>query len=131
MNKRSMILLMALFLLLGCQKETETETEVPIEGVLIRIENTSKYTFQDIKVVLYEEKLYGTLSPRESSNYQAFSKAHRYAYIELKIRNKLYVLQPIDFLGEEELKDGKYTYQLNVGDTSSQSRRLDLTFKKD
>ena len=82
-------------------------------------------------MVLYEEKLYGTLSPRESSNYQAFSKAHRYAYIELKIRNKLYVLQPIDFLGEEELKDGKYTYQLNVGDTSSQSRRLDLTFKKD
>jgi hypothetical protein len=129
MNKRSMILLMALFLLLGCQKEPEPE--VPTEGVLIRIENTSKYTFQDIKVVLYEEKLYGTLSPRESSNYQAFSKAHRYAYIELKIRNKLYVLQPIDFLGEEELKDGKYTYQLNVDDTSSQSRRLDLTFKKD
>ncbi|MDX2067980.1 MAG: hypothetical protein SFV55_06110 [Haliscomenobacter sp.] len=127
MNKRSMILLMALFLLLGCQKETEG----PTEGVLIRIENTSRYTFQDIKVSITEEKLYGTLSPRESSNYQAYSKAYRYAYIELKIRNKLYVLQPIDYFGEEELKEGKYTYQLDVEDTSSQSRRLDLTFKKD
>ena len=129
MNKRSMILLMALFLLLGCQKEKETE--VPTDGVLIRIENTSKYTFKDIKVVIDEERLYGTLSPRESSNYQAFSKAYRYAYIELKIKNKLYFLQPIDYFGEEELQDGKYTYQLNVDDTSSQSRRLDLTFKKD
>ena len=131
MNKRSMILLMALFLLLGCQKETETEAEVPTEGVLIRIENTSKYNFQDIKVVIDEERLYGTLSPREKSTYQSFSKAYRYAYIELKIRNKLYVLQPIDYFGEEELKEGKYTYQLNVDDTSSQSRRLDLIFKKD
>ena len=127
MNKRSMIPLVALFLLLGCQKEKEG----PTEGVLIRIENTSKDTFKDIKVVIDEEKLYGTLSPRESSNYQAFSKAYRYAYIELKIRNKLYVLQPNDYFGEEELKEGKYTYQLNVDDTSSQSRRLDLTFKKD
>jgi hypothetical protein len=129
MNKRSMILLMALFLLLGCQKEKETEG--PTEGILICIENTSKYTYQDIKVVLAEERLYGTLAPRASSTYQSFSKAYRYAYIELKINNKLYVLQPIDYVGEEELKDGKYTYQLNVEDTSSQSRRLDLIFKKD
>ncbi|WP_421796483.1 hypothetical protein [Haliscomenobacter sp.] len=131
MNKRSMILLMAIFLMLGCQKEKETETAVPTEGILIRIENNSKYTFKDIKVVIDEEKLYGTLSPREKSNYQAFSMAYRYAYIELKIRNKLYVLQPIDYFGEEKLKEGKYTYQLNVEDTSSQNGRLDLTFKKD
>ena len=127
MNKRSMIPLMAIFLLLGCQKEKE----VPTEGVLIRIENTSKYTYQDIKVVIDEERLYGTLAPRASSNYQAFSKAYLYAYIELKINNKLYVLQPIDYVGEEELQDGKYTYQLTIGDTSSLSRQLDLTFKKD
>ena len=127
MNKRSMIPLMALFLLLGCQKEKE----VPTEGVLIRIENTSKYTYQDIKVVIDEERLYGTLAPRASSTYQSFSKAYRYAYIELKINNKLYVLQPIDYVGEEELQDGKYTYQLTIGDTSSLSRQLDLIFKKD
>jgi len=127
MNKRSMIPLMAIFLLLGCQKEKEG----PTEGVLIRIENSSKYTYQDIKVVIDEERLYGTLAPRESSTYQSFSKAYRYAYVELKINNKLYVLQPIDYVGEEELQDGKYTYQLNVGDTSSLSRQLDLTFKKD
>ncbi len=127
MNKRSMILLMALFLWLGCQKETEG----PTEGVLIRIENTSKYTYQDIKVVLDKERLYGTLDPRASSTYQSFSKAYRYAYIELKIKNKRYGLQPIDYVGEEELQDGKYTYQLNVADTASLSRHLDLTFKKD
>lgn len=126
-----MILLMALFLLLGCQKEKETETAVPTEGVLIRIENTSKYNFKDIKVVINEERLYGALSPREKSTYQSFSMAYRYAYIELKIRDKLYVLQPIDYLGEEELKEGKYTYQLNVDNISSLGRQLDLTFKKD
>lgn len=127
MNKRNMILAMALFLLLGCQKEKENSNE----GVLIRIENSSKYTYQDIKVAIAEEKLYETLAPGASSAYQSFSKAYRYAYIELKINNKRYGLQPVDYVGEEELKDGKYTYQLNVEDTSSLSRQLNLTFKKD
>ena len=123
----SMILLVALFLFLTCQKETENSTE----GVLIRIQNTSKFSYQDIKVAVDEEKFYETLSPGASSAYQRFSKAYRYAYIELKINNKRYVLQPIDYVGEEELKDGKYTYQLNVEDTSSLNRQVNLTFKGD
>lgn len=125
--RTSTILLMALFLLLGCQKEVKTLEE----GVFIRIENNSKFSYQDIKVAIAEERLYEPLSPGESSAYQRFSKAFRYAYIELKINNKRYGLQPIDYVGEEELKDGKYTYQLNVEDTSSLSRQLNLTFKKD
>lgn len=125
--RNSTILLMALFLLLGCQKEVKTLEE----GVFIRIENTSKYTYQGIKVSIAEEKFYEPLAPGTSSAYQRFSKAFRYAYIELKINNKRFSLQPIDYVGEEELKDGKYTYQLNVEDTSSLSRQLNLTFKKD
>ncbi len=125
--RNSTILLMALFLLLGCQKEAKTLEE----GVFIRIENTSKFSYQNIKVSITEEKFYEPLAPGTSSAYQRFSKAFRYAYIELKINNKRFSLQPIDYVGEEELKDGKYTYQLNVEDTSSLSRQLNLTFKED
>ncbi|AEE50152.1 hypothetical protein [Haliscomenobacter hydrossis] len=123
----SMILLMALFLFLACQKEMESSTE----GVFIRIQNTSKFSYQDIKVVIAEERLYEPLAPGASSAYQRFSKAFRYAYIELKINGKRFGLQPIDYVGEEELKDGKYTYQLNVEDTSSLNRQVNLTFKED
>ena len=103
--RNSTTLLMALFLLLGCQKEAKTLEE----GVFIRIENTSKFSYQNIKVSITEEKFYEPLAPGTSSAYQRFSKAFRYAYIELKINNKRFSLQPIDYVGEEELKDGKYT----------------------
>ena len=122
-------ILLFVFFLLGCEKEKEDTLETG--GILIRIENTSKFTYKDIKVKLDEEREYGNLSSGEKSAYQSFSRAYRYAYVELNINGKRYIIQPIDFVGEEELKEGKYTYQITADESSNEYGRLDLTFKED
>lgn len=127
--RKSIILLMALFTILGCEKEKETE--VFTGGVLIRIENTSKFAYKDIKVILSEERSYGNLPSGANSAYQPFSIGYRFAYIEFKIDNKPFLIQPRDYVGEKPLEDGKYTYQINVEDTSRLNRQLNLTFKED
>jgi len=123
------IIVLFVFLLLGCEKEKEDILETG--DILIRIENTSKYAYKEIKVKLDEEREYENLSSGETSAYRSFSRAYRYAYVELKINDKRYILQPIDFVGEEELKEGKYTYQITADKSSSEYGGLDLTFKKD
>jgi len=125
------IIVLFVLLLLGCEKEKEKEDTLETGQILIRIENTSKFTYKDIKVKLDEEREYENLSSGETSVYRPFSRAYRYAYVELKINGKRYVLQPIDYFGEEELKEGKYTYQITADDSSNEYGRLDLTFKED
>lgn len=128
MKKVSLLVVMVLTLFLSCEKEKETQLG---EGIQIRIENTSSYTYKDVLVKLSEDRHYGTLAPGEKSAYQTFTTAYRYAYVELKIGDKTYVLQPIDYVGEEELKEGKYTYQISADNGSDQYGRLGLTFKED
>lgn len=123
------IIVLFVFFSLSCEKEKEDTLETG--GILIRIENTSKFTYKDIKVKLDEEREYENLFAGETSAYRPFSRAYRYAYVELKINDKRYILQPIDFVGEEELKEGKYTYQIAADDSSSEYGRLNLTFKED
>ncbi len=125
------IIVLFVFLLLGCEKEKEKEDILETGDILIRIENTSKFTYKDIKVKVDEEREYENLSAGETSAYRPFSRAYRYAYVELKINGKRHVLQPIDYFGEEELKEGKYTYQIKADESSSEYGRLDLTFKED
>ena len=125
------IIVLFVLLLLGCEKEKEKEDTLETGQILIRIENTSKFTYKDIKVKLDEEREYENLSSGETSAYRPFSRAYRYAYVELKINGKRYVLQPIDYFGEEELKEGKYTYQITADNSSNEYGRLDLTFKED
>lgn len=128
MKKVSLLVVMVLMLFLSCEKEKETQLG---EGIQIRIENTSSYTYKDVLVKLSEDRNYGNLAPGTKSDYQTFTTAYRYAYIELKIGNKSYILQPIDYVGEEELKEGKYTYQLWADGSADQYGRLWLTFKED
>jgi len=123
----SLFVLVLITSLLSCEKEQEGQAG---EGVQIRVENTSQFTYQEILVKIDEEHHYGTLKPGDKSAYQTFTKAYRYAYVRLKIGDKTYVLQPIDYGGEKELKEGKYTYQV-VAHDGAPSGHLALTLKED
>lgn len=128
MRISSLFVLVLVASFLSCEKEQEDQVN---KGIQIRIENTSQFTYQEILVKIDEDHHYGTLASGEKSAYQTFTKAYRYAYVRLKIGDKSYVLQPIDYVGEKDLKAGKYTYQIVAHDGAGSSGHLGLMFKED
>ena len=48
------------------------------------------------------------------SEYQEYELAYQYAYVQITSGEEVFVLQPIDFVGETPLPIGLYTYVLNI-----------------
>ena len=98
---------------------------------MIRIENDSDWTYLDLRVNPYDEEMnYGDLGPGEVSDYKPFEIAYRYAQIQVRIDDAEYVLQPIDYVGETPLKNGKYTYIIGISDLNN-PYGLTLEFSED
>ena len=84
----------------------------PVE---IRVLNTSSVTFDKVRInTSGGEQTYLDIEPNNYSSYQSFDFAYRYAYVHVQAGEEEYVLQPIDYVGEEKVKAGKYTYEINV-----------------
>lgn len=94
--------------LFACKKNED-------EGVYIRIRNISAYPFATTYVnTPGGDNQYGALSPAQNSDYHAFTKAYRYAYLKASVQGQDLVLQPYDYVGEQPLEPGHYTYIVNV-----------------
>ncbi|MEQ8524617.1 hypothetical protein [Gracilimonas sp.] len=123
-NFKLLFIFTSLFILItGCDGNIfDTDKD---KDVQIRIENSSEYTLENIRVSFPEEEVsYGTLDPADSSDYRKVKKAYRYAYIESEIDGQKAVLQPIDYVGEDYLEAGTYTYQLFVYGESGQNEPI-------
>ncbi len=84
-----------------------------LTSVNIRIKNSSSRIFDRV-LVESEEHIYENVGTDAFSVYQEYESAYRYNYIEITSGEESFVLQPIDFVGEEELPIGLYTYDLNI-----------------
>lgn len=84
-------------------------------GVYLRVHNASDIDFDSLTVEFpIQTEEFGTLAAGEASDYRLIDGAYRYAYAEARHRDQLYVLQPIDFVGESFLRPGTYTYHFEV-----------------
>lgn len=101
--------------------------------VEIRIANRSNFEMVGVRVGFPSQtEEYGSIPPGVVTEYRAVPKAYRYAYIETTVDGKRAVIQPIDYVGERELKSGKYTYVLTLSKTAtSEYDRLRLKCIKD
>ena len=107
--KKAILLLFALLIsALSC-----TDRDDDLSSVQIRLRNTSDITYDEV-VVGDESQVYENLDPDSFSEYKEYETAYRYAYIQITSGEETYVLQPIDFVGEEELPIGLYTYELSL-----------------
>lgn len=103
-----------LLLLLACDTVT---SDLNPNSVYIRIVNSSPIDFKSAYIRFPKsEHTFGVFESGRSSRYQKFEEAYRYGYIEVKTERETYVLQPIDYVGESPLNNGKYTFKLNVED---------------
>ena len=87
------------------------------DSVYIRIVNASPIDFMSVTVRFPKsEHTFGRVKSDRISRYQIFEEAYRYGYIEVKTERDTYVLQPIDYVGEQPLRSGKYTFKLDLWD---------------
>ena len=103
-------------------------------AVNLRIRNTSDFHYADVYVnTSGGEHHYGDINSNHVSAYHEFDMAYAYAYVELKIGNDPYTLQPIDYFGESELENGYYTYEItaeSVGTEHGMSLKLVIDQRK-
>ena len=101
-----------------------------VEHVLVRVQNASSSDFDDVRVFFPDAPdramHYGTVASGAASEYLPVSRAYRYAHVEATAGGKPYSLQPIDYVGEEELEPGRYTYVLRT-----EADRLTVALERD
>lgn len=106
--KRFAFLVLVVIFFTGC-----TDRDDNLDGVNIRIKNESNVTYDQVQVGS-EEMLHEKIGPDKYSGYLQYETAYKYAYVNIKVGEENYVLQPIDFVGETPLENGFYTYGLNI-----------------
>jgi hypothetical protein len=91
----------------------------------------SEFNYKNINVNASGEMVeYGNLNSNSNSEYKTFDLAYRYAFVEFEIDGEIFTLQPIDYVGETPLENGKYSYKINVN-LNSQFERVTLELATD
>ena len=109
----------------GCSKIDSNEVQ-------IRIKNISAFDFIDVIVnTSGGENNYGNIISNQYSDYKTYDFAYRYAFVELKIDGNILILQPTDYVGEEKLNQGRYTYEINANEAGTQYEGLTLSLIED
>lgn len=81
----------------------------------IRISNVSEFNYENINVNASGEMVsFGNLNSNSNSEFKTFDLAYRYAFIQFEIDGETFTLQPIDYVGETPLENGKYSYEINI-----------------
>lgn len=106
--KKFLVFLLMIVCIASCDDRDDN-----VNAVNIRIRNISNLNFDRVQVG-EEDKIHEDIGPDSFSDYLQYELAYRYAYIEIQSGTETYVLQPIDFVGEEPLPIGLYTYELDV-----------------
>ena len=99
----------------------------------IRIANRSRVAIENVRVQFPSQTdVYGTIPPNGVTDYRVVKKAYRYARIEAVVAGKPAGFLPIDYVGESELKAGRYTYVLTINArATSKYYGLKLKLRKD
>jgi hypothetical protein len=104
---------------------TARGTKGPVSDIRIR-----NATDRDLQDVVVGRGHYGPIGRGESSEYQSWGPAYRYAFVSLLADGKPMLLQPIDYFGETPLGPGRFTYILTFRH-GSDGETLDIAFVKD
>jgi hypothetical protein len=101
-------------------------------SVQVRMENASNVTLSRATLFASEgPQAFQNLSPGEATPYVEVSKAYRIATTEVIVGADTLRLQVIDFVGEEPLGPGRYTYVLVVSELANGDLEFTQQFRED
>lgn len=99
-------------LLLGCSSVVGTDDRVEV-----RVRNASTADFSSVVIGFPDQtEAYGAVAAQSATEYREVGRAYRYAAVQVALNGTSLVLIPVDYVGEEELDGGSYTYELNLTD---------------
>lgn len=109
--KKLFLLLFAMTFVFGACEDRDDN----IGGVNIRVKNETDFTFIKVQVGA-DDKVHENVASGDYSGYLEYQTAYQYAYIKIDADSTSYIAQPTDFVGEDSLNFGFYTYELNVSE---------------
>lgn len=116
---RLTLLMTCLIMLFACTKDIVPEEKCDT-NIQLRVENASTYEFDDVTIwVNGQNELYGGLSAGQTSTYKSVSDAYGYAPMNITINGVTTNYDIYDYVGEEMLCAGNYTYVMEVVDTTN------------
>lgn len=96
----------------------------------VRVRNAGAVDFDEVRVFFPdrpdEAVSYGPVKKGAVSDYKSVGRAYRYAHIEAVAGGRQFVLRPMDYVGEEELPPGRFTYVLRT-----EADRLSIALERD
>ena len=85
------------------------------DGTHIRLRNSSAFVLTAVKFQPGEPELeFSRIEPGEATDYVAVDNAYSYGYLEVTVNGARRVIQPIDYVGESYIGDGRFTYVITI-----------------
>src|SRR5687767_5380837 len=95
----------------------------------IRVENGSEHVLSDVTFSAGHEPLhFESLAPGERTEYVTVDRAYRYGFLEVFVQGERRVMQPIDYVGERPIGEGRFTFRIVL---SSQDLHPGLVLVRD
>lgn len=98
------------------------------DATLIRLENASAVELTDVTFSAGHDPIhFDRIAPGGKTEYVEVDEAYSYGYVKVHANGQEYVLQPIDYVGEETIGDGRFTFRVALGGPWG----LDVTLHED
>lgn len=88
------------------------------DRTLIRLENTSAFELTNVSFSSGREMLtFDRIAPGARTEYVEVRYSYRYGFLRVTANGSEHTFQPIDFVGEEEIGPGRFTFRIFFTDT--------------
>jgi hypothetical protein len=102
------------------------------DQVAVRVRNASAVPFDETTLYLMDgPRALGRISAGGTSAYVVTDTAYRFMTTQAIVGSDTLRLQVIDYVGEQPLSPGHYTYVLSIYEDEQGARRLDQTLEED
>ncbi len=84
-------------------------------GTEIRLRNASTFELTDVTFAPGSPRLeFARIAPGATTEYRTVDGAYRYGYLDVLVDGTRRVLQPIDYVGESVIGEGRFTYVITI-----------------